>query len=46
MTKSEARMLAAFTFLVLIVVLGLQSLLTGENAFREGPERPLARRAP
>jgi hypothetical protein len=46
MTKSEWRALAAFTFLVLIVVLGLQSLLTRENAFWHDPERPVARRAP
>ncbi len=46
MTKSEWRALAAFTLLVLIVVLGLQSLLTRENAFLEKPAPAVAGRAP
>ncbi len=46
MKKSEAAALAAFTVLILIVVLGLQTLLTRENAFWTDPDRPIARRAP
>jgi len=45
MTKSEWRALAAFTFVVLIVVLGLQSLITRHNAFWEPPDRAVAVRA-
>jgi hypothetical protein len=46
MTKSEWRALSIFTFVVLIVVLGLQSLLTRENAFLEKPVPSVAHRAP
>lgn len=45
MTKSEWRALAAFTLAVLIVVLGLQSLLTRHNAFWEPPDRAVAGRS-
>lgn len=45
MTKSEGRALAVFTFVILIVVLGLQSLLTRHNAFWEPPDRAVAGRA-
>ena len=44
MTRSEARALAVFTFVVLIVVLGLQSLITRHNAFWEPPDRAVAGR--
>ena len=46
MTKSEWRALSIFTFVVLIVVLGLQSLITRENAFLERPTPSLARQTP
>ena len=46
MTKSEWRALSIFTFVVLIVVLGLQSLLTRENAFVDRPVPTVAQRAP
>ena len=46
MTKSEWRALSIFTFLVLVVVLALQSLITRENAFLERPVPSVAQRAP